>query len=81
MIVSEDKDLDAIAQCIRNGMPIEALEIKCAQAEAIERMAARVPQPLTVYFEVPVDSSGPAALDVISGLGMRAKVQDGWCGR
>ena len=77
VIVSEDKDLDAIAQCISNGMPIEALEIKCAQAEAIERMAARVPKPLTVYFEVPLDSGGTGALEVISGLDMRAKIRMG----
>jgi hypothetical protein len=77
VIVSEDKDFDLIAHKIREGMPIESVELRCAQPEAIERMAARVPQPLTAYFEIPLDSSGLAALEVISGLGMRAKIRMG----
>jgi hypothetical protein len=77
VIVSEDKDLDLIADKVGEGMPIDSVEIKCAQSDAIERMAARVPQPLTVYFEIPLDFSGTAALEVISGLGMRAKIRMG----
>ena len=77
VIVSEAEDLDPITEYIRKGIPIDAIEIKCAQAEEIERMAARVPQPLTAYFEVPLDARAPRALGAISTSGMRAKIRMG----
>jgi hypothetical protein len=77
VIVSEVEDLDLISDEILRGMPIDAVEIKCAQAGGIKRMAARVPQPLTVFFEVPLDERGPGALEVISTSGMRAKIRMG----
>jgi hypothetical protein len=77
VIVSEAADLDLITEHIRKGLPIDAVEIKCAQPDGIKRMAARVPQPLAAYFEVPLDESGPDALEAISTSGMRAKIRMG----
>jgi hypothetical protein len=77
VIVSEAEDLNLIADRLSEGMPIDAIEIKCAQPEAIERMAARVPQPLIAYFEVSLDAHGPSTLEVISALGIRAKIRMG----
>jgi len=78
VILNSDVDaLDGVAEGIRNGIPIETLEIKCAHLEDIERLRPKIPAPLMSYFEVPVGSAGRAALQAVSGAGGRAKIRMG----
>jgi len=77
VIVSESNSLDAISNAMKDGLAIEALEIKSVQLEAMERIAAEIPQSLITYVEVPFDSRFLDSLEVISRLGMRAKIRMG----
>ena len=76
-ILNDTTGLDALAEELRNGMPIEAVEIKCSSPEDIERIAPRVPQQLGTYFEVPVNADGGIALKSIASAGARAKIRMG----
>jgi len=58
-------------------MPIDTVEIKCADQEVIRQIAASVPKSLTTYVEIPFDSHGIAVLDAVSSAGMRAKIRMG----
>jgi hypothetical protein len=76
-IVADMRGLDAMAQEIRDGMPIETLEMKYAWPEEIDRIVTRIPQQLSVYVEVPVNAGGRAALKFICAAGARAKIRMG----
>lgn len=77
VIISKTADLDRIADEIRNGIPIEALEIKSSEPEAIERIATRVPRELESFFEVGPDATGSDVLRAIADRGLRAKIRMG----
>lgn len=77
VIASDVESLCGISREISNGMPIDTVEIKCADPELNQRIAASVPQSLTTFIEIPFDQPGIAALDAISNSGMRAKIRMG----
>jgi hypothetical protein len=77
VIASDVESLSGISHEISNGMPIETVEIKCADPEVIQRIPSNVPQSVTTFIEISFDSYGIAALDVISRQGLRAKIRMG----
>jgi hypothetical protein len=76
-IVNDVAGLDAVDEETRKGMRIESVEIKCADAEEIGRIAQKVPSQITAWFEVPMNASGRAALGAISSAAARAKIRMG----
>jgi hypothetical protein len=77
VIATDVKSLNTISSEINNGMPVETVEIKCADPGVIRQIAASVPKSLTTYIEIPFDTQGIAALDAISRADMRAKIRMG----
>jgi len=56
---------------------IDAVELKAATPEQIERGLEGLPQGLTAYVELPIDSDLPPLLGVLRARGARAKVRTG----
>jgi len=77
VIATDIKSLSGISREISDGMPIDTVEIKCADPGVVEQIASNIPQSLTTYIEIPFDSQGIAALDAIFGARMRAKIRMG----
>jgi hypothetical protein len=77
VIAPDLKSLDGISRQISNGMPVETVEVKCADPGVIRQIAASIPKSLTTYIEIPFDTQGIAALDAISRADMRAKIRMG----
>jgi hypothetical protein len=75
VIASENSDWDGLAQLTRSGAPIDAIEIKCGDAEVAKRVASRIPRPLPTFFEVAFGECG--ALKSIAALGAQAKIRMG----
>jgi hypothetical protein len=77
VIVTESGDWDGLGDKIREGFPIETVEIKCGSASDIERIAVEIPRQITTYFEIPLDAENDAALDAVAKAGARAKIRMG----
>lgn len=77
VIASDISALDVFSNHIEMGVPIEALEIKCAEPETIQEIATRVPSAVKMYVEVPFDSKTAAVVKVIANVGARAKIRMG----
>jgi hypothetical protein len=77
VIISEIAELNHIADEIQNGMPIEALELKSSEPEAIKEMSARVPHGINLYVEVAPGPNSSAVMQAIADLGLRAKIRMG----
>jgi hypothetical protein len=77
VIAPDVQSLKGISREISNGMPIDTVEIKCADPGVIKQIAATVPRSLTTYIEIPFDSRGITALDLVSRAGMNAKIRMG----
>ncbi|HXS76342.1 MAG TPA: hypothetical protein VN753_09195 [Terracidiphilus sp.] len=77
VIISDIADLDRIADEIRNGMPIETLEIKSGDSQVMKEMSARVPHDVHLYIEMPPGPNNSALLQAIADLHMRAKIRMG----
>lgn len=77
VIATEASDWDRLAEQIRKGALIEAVEIKCGNAEDIERIARKLPRGLTAYFEIGMDDAGRAALRAVAAAGARVKIRMG----
>ena len=77
VIVSDTAGFEMIADEIRDGMPVESLEIKPTAAEAIRSMALKVPVRLPAYFELPIQTFGVEAISAIVDAGMKAKIRMG----
>ena len=75
-IVAENSDWERLAAEIREGAPIDTVEIKCSAAD-MERIARQIPPEVTAFFEVGMDDAGRDALKVISGAGAHAKIRMG----
>jgi len=76
VIATESADWNSLSGLIRDGAPIETVEIKCGSAEEIERIRGRIPGELTAYFEVGMDA-GRSAIKAIAAAGARAKIRMG----
>lgn len=76
VIATEDADREKLFAEIRDGAPIQTVEIKCGAAE-IERIAHRIPRELKTYFEIGMNDTGRAALKTIAAAGGRAKIRMG----
>jgi len=77
VIVSPHADLDSLQRLRNDGFPIEMIEAKAAHAAEIERISQCVPDGVTIYIEVPVQSDATNLLDAISAAGVRAKLRLG----
>lgn len=77
VIATSDADLGALAEQIHSTPNIDAVEIKCNNAEDVTRFAQHIPRKLAAYFEVPITTEGHAALKSIAAAGARAKIRMG----
>jgi len=77
VIAPDVQSLGGISSEINNGMPIDTIEIKCADPAVIQRIPSNVPQSVKTYIEIPFDSHETAALDAISRQGLHAKIRMG----
>ena len=80
VIASPQADWDDLSRLADKGYAIEAIEIKGAETAEIGQIAGRIPDGITVYFEVPI-AVPPAALDSLldatSVAGARVKIRTG----
>jgi len=77
VIATESTDWSSLSGLIRDGAPIETVEIKSGNAADVERVASQIPHHLATYFEVGIDDPGRAALHAIAAAGARAKIRMG----
>lgn len=77
VIVSDMAEFETIADEIREGMPVESLEIKPVAVEAIRSMALKVPPGIPAYLELPFNAGGVEAIRAIVDAGMKAKIRMG----
>ncbi len=77
VIATEDSDWNRLAELIRSGDPIETFEIRCGSADAVKRVAPRIPRRLPTFFEIAFDESGCDALSAIAAAGAQAKIRMG----
>lgn len=76
VIATESTDWARLAAEVREGAPVDTVEIKCGATE-IERVSRQIPRGLTAFFEIGMDDTGRDALKVISGAGAHAKIRMG----
>jgi hypothetical protein len=77
VIFAKTGELDRIANEIQNGMPIEVLEVKNTDPQAMKEIAARVPHGIDLYVEVVPATNSSGTLQSIKDLGLRAKIRMG----
>jgi hypothetical protein len=77
VIATNIEDCDVIAEKMRKGMPIEAVELKDLEAEEIESARSKFPESMIIYVEVPLGSEGLYKVEAISRSGARAKIRTG----
>lgn len=78
VVVTPDADWDDLHRLLDKGYMVEAVEIKAANGSAeVERLAARVPEGVIAYFEVPVCGAPTQMLDVVEAAGARIKLRMG----
>jgi hypothetical protein len=73
-IVSNAADMAAVSEEVEKRSPVDTVEIKWSMPS---KGVIEVPESLTTYLEVELQSQGGDALDLISGLGVRAKIRMG----
>jgi hypothetical protein len=74
VIANEAADWALLAAHISAGFPIEAVEVKCGDADVVKRVAEQIPLNLEAYFEVPMNASSEDALAAIRAVGGGAKL-------
>jgi hypothetical protein len=77
LLTPADADIRSISQHLRNGYPIEAVEIKCDEPLRIGRICEQLPPDLDCYCEIPVRACCTGAIDAIAAVGVRAKLRMG----
>lgn len=77
VIASAITDCDVIAENIRLGMRIEAIEWKGVRPEELERVRSQFSESMIHYVEAPIATEEGATLDIFSRTGMRAKIRTG----
>jgi len=77
VIASNTADFDRIHNVIRNGMKIEAIEMKNADLDAIKQTRAQLPNYVDLYIEIAPDASTPSLLQAMVDTGIRAKIRMG----
>lgn len=77
VIASNTADIDRIHDEIRTGMPVEAIEMKNAELDAIKQTRAQLPHDVDLYIEIGPDPNTPALLHVMAESGVRAKIRMG----
>jgi hypothetical protein len=77
VIATQALHSDSIFRQVDDGLAVDVIEIKCDRPSEIERISKQVPSSVTMYFEVPIESSNSEILDAISATGSRAKVRMG----
>jgi len=78
VIASPESDWDDLRRLLDKGYAVKAVEIQSADgAGEMERLIAKVPEGLLIYFEVPVCGTGGQMLAAIAGTGARVKLRLG----
>jgi hypothetical protein len=76
VIVSNAADAEAILKEVEEGSPIDTVEIKWSKPSASGGVI-EVPESLTTYLEIQTGRKDEDMLDLIAGLGVRAKIRMG----
>ena len=77
VLVSHPSQLDAVAELIDDGVPVESVEAKVASARDVEPFARGVTPNVEAFLEIPFASTDPDMLRAISDHGARAKLRMG----
>lgn len=77
VIAGPAAEWDGLQFLLRDGFPIDMVEMKTDEPAEIERIAKCIPAGIKAYFEVPVEGHATEALAAISACGARAKLRMG----
>jgi hypothetical protein len=61
----------------RHGAAVDALEVKASSAQAVERIAARVPPGMKTYVEIPAADDPRELIRAVAAAKLRAKIRTG----
>lgn len=76
-VASDAAAVDAFNAAQAGRALVDAVELKAASAQEVERVLAAAPRGATAYVEVPLDGALDASLDAIQAHGGRAKARTG----
>lgn len=77
VVATENADWDKLVAQVRDGAPIDAVEIKCGSAAEIDRISRAIPRDLKGFFEIGMDEAGRDLLKTVVAAGAQAKIRMG----